>query len=359
MNAFSLCAKPREFFLSIIIQLIVYAPSFFFDGAFLLLGSIPNFLQILLPPVQLLLLHFKIPQSLGKENKSDIANKNQKLAYTEGWLSIVTNILLFSLKYWAGYVTGSVAIIADAWHTLSDSLSSIFVIVAAKVSSKPPDRKHPFGHGRAELIASVLIAALLGFVAYEFISESIARLIKKDKVLFGTIAVVVTIISVVVKELLAQYAFWASRKTNSETLRADGLHHRTDALSSLIILVGIFLGNFFWWIDGVLGIIVALLILYAAYDILKESMSRLLGEAPSPKLKDTLVYIAGKVTNIDLNIHHIHVHNYGNHNELTFHIKVPKNMNVEQAHQLCDKFEKAIETDLDMIATIHMEPYYG
>lgn len=281
---------------------------------------------------------------------------SRRLAYNEGWLSIGVNFVLFGLKYWAGTVTGSVAIIADAWHTLSDSLSSVFLLVGARVSSKPPDKKHPFGHGRAELIASIMIAALLAFVAYEFITESIARLINKEDVIFGTIAIVVTIISVVMKELLAQYAFWGARKTGSSSLRADGMHHRTDAASSLLILIGIFLGRFFWWIDGVLGIIVALLILYAAYDILKEANSRLLGEAPDPKLKERLEKSAGKITGLDLNIHHIHLHEYGDHQELTFHIKLPEKMSVDEAHNLSDSIEKQVENDLGMVATIHMEP---
>jgi cation diffusion facilitator family transporter len=281
---------------------------------------------------------------------------SQNLAYTEGWLSIITNVLLFGLKYWAAIVTGSVAILADAWHTLSDSMSSIFVIVGTKVATKPPDRKHPFGHGRAELIASIMIAALLGFVAYEFIKESIAKLLNSEEVVFGTIAIVVTIISVIVKEMLAQYAFWAAKKTGSSTLRADGYHHRTDAASSLLILVGIVLGRYFWWIDGVLGITVAALILYAAYGILKDAISNLLGEAPAPGFSEKLATAAAKVTSHDLNIHHIHLHTYGNHKEVTFHINLPSQMSVKEAHNLSDLIERQIKTDMDIIATIHVEP---
>lgn len=294
----------------------------------------------------------RIMSTLENPNKKS----NNRLAFIEGWLSIAINILLFGLKYWAGVVTGSVAILADAWHTLSDSLSSVFVLVGAKVANRPPDKKHPFGHGRAELIASILIAALLGFVAYEFIAESIAKLAKREEVVFGTIAIVVTIISVVFKELLAQYAFWAARKTGSNSLRADGMHHRTDALSSLIILAGIFLGRYFWWVDGVLGIVVALMILYAAYDILKDTNSRLLGEAHDPGLLHKLVKSAQKITDLNLNIHHIHLHTYGYHKELTFHVNLPGNMSLEAAHELTDKIEKQVEKDLGMMATIHMEP---
>jgi cation diffusion facilitator family transporter len=289
-------------------------------------------------------------------SKNNPSGNSQKLAYTEGWLSVGINILLFILKYWAGVVTGSVAIVADAWHTLSDSLSSIFVIIGARVSSKPPDKEHPFGHGRAELIASVLIAALLGFVAYEFVSEAITKLMNHEQVIFGNIAITVTIISIVFKEGLAQYAFWAARKTGSNSLRADGIHHRTDAISSALILVGIFIGNYFWWMDGVLGIIVALMILWSAYGILKDANSRLLGEAPDPKLKKKIEEIAKKVTSLNLNIHHIHVHDYVDHKELVFHILLPDDMSVIDSHQLTVKVEQQLKKELGMVATIHVEP---
>jgi len=286
----------------------------------------------------------------------NIIEKNRKLAYNEGILSIVTNVLLFVLKYWAGIVTGSVAIVADAWHTLSDSLSSLVVIVGAKVASKPPDKEHPFGHGRAELVASILIAALLGFVAYEFISDSVAKLNNREEAIFGALAIWVTIVSILIKEAMAQYAFWAARKSNSSSLRADGYHHRTDAISSVIILVGIFIGRYYWWVDGVLGILVAIMILYAAYEILSESISRLLGEAPDANLINSLNKCAEKVTELKLQIHHVHVHSYGYHKELTCHIYLPEKMTVAHAHSLSDELEEQIRSDLDIIATIHVEP---
>jgi len=101
---------------------------------------------------------------------------NKKLSYIEGWLSITSNILLFILKYWVGIVTGSIAIIADAWHSLTDSISSIVVLIGAKVSSKPADKNHPFGHGRAELIASLIIGVLLAVIAFSFLEKSFSAL---------------------------------------------------------------------------------------------------------------------------------------------------------------------------------------
>ena len=182
--------------------------------------------------------------------------KNENLTFFEGWLSIGVNTVLFVLKYWAGITTGSIAIIADAWHTLSDSISSIIVILGDKVKKKPADAKHPFGHGRAELIATLLIGVFLAIVAFTFLSESINRLQNHRSITYSTLALSIIILSVILKELLAQFSQWAGKKINSSVLYADAWHHRSDAIASALILVGIILAPYFWWIDGVLGIIV-------------------------------------------------------------------------------------------------------
>lgn len=282
--------------------------------------------------------------------------KSASLAYLEGWLSIVINVLLFGLKYWAGIVTHSVAIIADAWHSLSDSLSSIVLLVGVKAATKPADKKHPFGHGRAELIASVIIGVLLAIVGFNFFMEAISKLSKHEAADFGTLAVIVVAVSVVLKEGIAQFSFLASRQTGSQVLRADGWHHRSDAISSLVILAGIFLGKYFWWIDGVLGILIAILILYAAYDILKEGINPLLGEQPDEELVSGIKEIADRFAPSAVDAHHIHCHRYGRHRELTFHIYLDGTMSLNDSHAIADKIETTIREELDIEATIHVEP---
>jgi cation diffusion facilitator family transporter len=278
------------------------------------------------------------------------------LAYTEGWISIVLNTLLFGLKYWAGIMTGSVAIIADAWHTLSDSITSVVVIAGAKASSKPADKEHPFGHGRAELIASIIISVLLAVVAFNFLVESINKLIHKQSVTFGLLAIIATLTSIILKEGLAIFSFWAGKKTNSASLKADAWHHQSDAISSLIILAGIFLQDFFWWIDGVLGIIVALLIFYTAFDILFKSINPLLGEKPGEELKEQVIAIAKEINLGNIHIHHMHIHRYGSHVELSFHIRLSGQIHLTHAHNLATRLEQAIKERLGIEATIHMEP---
>lgn len=269
--------------------------------------------------------------------------------------SIVLNILLFGIKIWAGVVSGSIAIIADAWHTLSDSISSVAVLVGLKISAKPADSNHPFGHGRAELISSLIVGILLALIGFNFLMESIVKLRSHEEVIFGNLAIVVTIISALVKEVMAQYSIIIGKKTNSKSMVADGWHHRSDAISSLVILIGIFVGNYFWWVDGVLGIIVSFLLFYTTYSILKENISVLLGESIDEELRKDIMDMATRVSNLDILPHHFLVHHYGNHTELTFHIKLPGSFSLDEAHVIATKYEVLIKERHNIQATVHID----
>jgi cation diffusion facilitator family transporter len=274
-----------------------------------------------------------------------------------GMLSIIGNIILFGIKLWAGIVSGSVALIADAWHTLTDSFSSLIMLIGFRISSKPADDDHPFGHGRAEVISSLIIGILLVLVGFNFLYESVNKYLSKDIANFGTIAIVVTILSVVVKEAMAQYAFWAARKTGFKSLKADGWHHRSDAISSVIILAGIFLSSKLWWIDSVLGLLVALIIGYTGGKIFRETFLMLLGQTPDKKMKQKIILLSEKIAGADLRHHHFHVHSYGNHTEITFHIKLPGNMQLAESHEITKKLTRAIEEEMNIFATIYVDAY--
>lgn len=279
-----------------------------------------------------------------------------KASYTEGVVSIILNVLLFVLKLWAGIVTGSIALIADAWHTLSDSISSIIVVVGVKLASRKPDKKHPFGHGRWEQIAALAIAFMLAFIAYNFFVDSIARFRSHNIVKYGTIAIVVTVVSIILKEALAQYAFYVAKKSDSLSVKADGWHHRTDALSSVVVLAGIIFSEQFWWTDSVLGMIIALIIFYAAFKIAKEAVAKLLGEEPDKTLTDKITEAVKIAYGNDLHLHHFHIHNYVTHQELTFHIKLESSFTIEKGHQIATNIESIVYEQFGIIATIHIEP---
>ena len=281
---------------------------------------------------------------------------NTTLSYTEGWISIGVNTALFILKYIAGTLSGSIAIIADAWHSLSDSLTSVIVIVGTKISEKPPDKEHPFGHERAELIASIIIGVLLSVVSASFFKESIEKFLTRERAFYGILSVIAMVVSIITKEALARYALFAHKKTGIEMLQADAWHHRSDALSSLIVLIGICLGRFFWWIDAVLGIIVSILILYASFEVFKNTIDPILGEAPDKELIEDIVKICNELSDIgNLHAHHFHIHNYGTYKELTFHLKFPKEMSIKKCHDIATNIEKRIKKKFNIDATIHLE----
>ena len=283
-------------------------------------------------------------------------NNSGKYIRREGWISIIGNTVLFGLKYWAGIVTGSIALIADAWHTLTDSVSSVIVLIGGKISEKPADDDHPFGHGRAEHIAAIIIGVLLAIVAFDFLLSSYEKFKSREQTVYGTIAWIVTIVSILTKELMAQYAFMTYRKTNSAVLKADAWHHRTDALSSIVILVGIAFGRFFWFTDALLGLIVAAMIGFASYEILSKEITSLLGESPGEELLLAIREAAQQSADIPLHLHHIHIHNYGKHTEMSCHIKLPASMSLHDAHEICTRIEKVIKKEFGFITTVHPEP---
>ena len=284
-------------------------------------------------------------------------DQKNRYGYMEGIIGIIANLILFALKYWAGVVSGSLALIADAWHTLSDSASSLIVVGSVKLSSRKADESHPFGHGRYQQIASLFIAFLLGIIAYEFLINSIEKFRLHESTQFGTLAIVVTALSVIVKEGMAQYAYWTYRKTGLETLRADGWHHRSDALSSGVVLLGILFGSRFWWIDPVLGFLISLMLLYAVYEIVRNSIHKLLGEKPDQGLINEVIDLIDKVSDREICPHHFHLHTYGDHKELTFHIMIPGTLNISTGHDIANTIEQALREEKGIEATIHVEPY--
>ncbi|NLW94088.1 MAG: cation transporter [Chlamydiae bacterium] len=282
--------------------------------------------------------------------------------YLEGSVSIVLNTALFAAKLWLGAACGSLAIVADAWHTLSDSLTSAVVILGFWVSGRPADDKHPFGHGRAELVAAIVIGTLLAVVAFFFLHESILKLRHPERypaARFGTAAAALFLVSVVVKEAMARFSIWAGGKTASAALVADGWHHRSDAVASALILAGGLFGGRLGWIDGAMGAAVSLLIGYAAYDVLRSASSLSMGEAPAPDLERRVMEIVADAAPEVAHAHHLHAHAYGDHLELTLHLGFPPRMSIEEAHAISGRVKQALKRRLDVESTTHLEPLHS
>ncbi|TXJ12854.1 cation diffusion facilitator family transporter [Brachyspira aalborgi] len=287
-------------------------------------------------------------------NKNEIKSKYMII---EGIVSVIVNILLFAFKYAVGIFSGSLSIIADAWHSLSDCISSIIVIIGGIFSKKPADKEHPFGHGRIELITSFIVGIMLIFIGYTFFAEAIKNLLNKQTATFNKISIIAMIVSIIIKEILAQYSFWAYRKSGAKSLYADAWHHRSDSITSIIILVGILIGKNFWQLDGILSIIVSIVIFIAAFDVIKSSIKPLIGEYPSEEIINKIKNIAKELNLNSESLHHFHIHIYGSHTEITFHIRFPKDMTVFEAHNMSTLLENEIREKLFIEATIHIEAY--
>ena len=254
-------------------------------------------------------------------------DNNDRLVYIVEWVAIAVNTILFVFKLIAGNMSDSIAITADAWHTISDTFTSVIVILGVYVAAQPPDKEHPFGHGRIELIASIIIGILLSVVAFNFLIESVHNLIHKETSHYDLFSLIVMSMSVIVKEAIAIWSFWAGRKTNCLSLIADGWHSRSDAIASGVVVAGI-----------------------------KESIDPLIGIEADDNIKKNLRDIIKNLYDKELSIHHIHLHRYGRHSELTFHIRLEPNMNLKDSHNIASIIEMKVREKMNMEATIHIEP---
>ncbi|MGQ9623732.1 MAG: cation diffusion facilitator family transporter [Candidatus Caldatribacteriaceae bacterium] len=281
----------------------------------------------------------------------------QKAGYLEGFVSIVINLVLFLAKMYAGVVSHSVALMADAFHTLSDCLTSLALVLGYRIAFQPPDKEHPFGHQRFEAATSIVIGTLLGTVGFEFANRSISKLLSREVLHLSWVAVVVLATSVVVKEWLAWWALNLAGKHNAKSIRADAWHHRSDSVAALLVLVGMFLGERIWWVDGLLGLLVSGLIVYVAYEIIRKAAKDIMGRVPQSSEILALNDIASRASDKIRDVHHVHVHEYGDHVEVTLHVRLLPETTLEEAHALVSRLEELVRRELRWEATVHVEPY--
>ncbi|MEM4601684.1 MAG: cation diffusion facilitator family transporter, partial [Desulfurococcaceae archaeon] len=178
----------------------------------------------------------------------------KRAAYLEGILSILSNTLLFFLKYHVGVLFNSIAVVADSFHTLSDSLTSVVLIMGYKIADRPPDKEHPFGHGRAESIGGLVIGVLLGVIAYDFTISSYEKLLSGISLIYSGLLVLVLSISTGIKLAMTVWAYKLGTRHSSQPIKADALHHASDTFASGLLTLTIYMGRDYWWLDGALGI---------------------------------------------------------------------------------------------------------
>lgn len=276
--------------------------------------------------------------------------------YLGGWLSIVVNVSLFVLKGLFGILLGSVALIADGVHSLSDVATSAIIVASFKWARKPSDTVHPFGHGRMEAIATLVVAVLLVVLGLEFFRTSVGRIIHPVDYRVNFWIVGFVVLTIFVKEWLARFTSILSRMIGSSALEADSWHHRTDALSSILVL-GAFAGQYFglYIMDGIAGIIISGFIVWTGWVIAKDGVDDLLGKRPSAELVDQIKRAVRECSEV-LDIHDLIIHQYGQQMVLSFHIQVPETLSLREAHRVSEKVEKIVLDRFHAYATIHLDP---
>ena len=282
-----------------------------------------------------------------------------KYGYLEGIVSTIVNTLLFVMKLGLGLLINSIALIADAVHTLSDVGTSFVVIVGFKISKKPSDNLHPYGYGRVEYIATVIIAVLLVITAFGFIQQSIERILNSINITHQQYAMfigIIIVISAILKEWMARFSLALGKKIKSDVLIADAWHHRSDAFASVGVGVSIIGSSYgFPLLDPIFGIIISFIIMYVGITLGKNSAHFLIGKSPDVNLIDKIQQIGCQLKGVK-NIHDISLHDYGTKKILTLHAEVDNNLSLDEAHAIADNLEQKIMFFFHYSTIIHVEP---
>ncbi len=293
------------------------------------------------------------------EEKIDDPETRSRYAYREALVSIAGNIGLAAAKILIGMMVFSVAIIADGVHTMSDVGTSFIVILGAKASKKAPDSEHPFGHGRYEYIASLVIYLALIAVGIELLITSVGRVLDRSEPAIGGLTIpayAVLMAGILVKEAMARYSFSLAKKTDSNMLRGDGWHHRSDALTTIGVLMGIFLVQAgFPLADALIGMGISLFIAFTGAKMAFDTAAVLAGKNASPEKIREIERAARSVDGV-LGVHKIFVHDYRNNRVTTLHVEVDGQTGTDYAHRIASEVEKAVSGVVNGETVVHTEP---
>ncbi|MBQ7358454.1 MAG: cation transporter [Clostridia bacterium] len=273
-------------------------------------------------------------------------------------VGIILNIILAAGKYTAGLLFGAISLQADGINNLSDAGSQAVSLISFKISAKPADKEHPFGHARFEYIASMIVSFLILHIGFNTIVDSVKKIFDTEaQTQFSWIIIIVLGISVLVKIWLCLFNRKIARRIDSSMLRATAMDSLADACATFGVLVGMLVYKFTGFdIDAYMGAIVAVLIIVAGVRVFLETKSSLLGERPSDELVEAIHRIVGEYPEA-LGIHDMMVHSYGPGKTVaTFHVEVDRNCDLIESHDMIDNIERHILSKLGILTTIHMDP---
>ncbi len=274
-----------------------------------------------------------------------------------GVVGIVCNVLLSAAKGLIGFLSGSIAVFADAFNNLTDAVSSIISLIGAKLARRPADKEHPFGHGRYEYIAALVVAFLVIDVGLSCARNSFEKILHPEALAVGGVTFAVLTISILVKAWLGLFNRRLGKRINSSVMRATAADAMGDVLTTAATLAAMVVYHFFDRnIDGIVGLIVALIVIWEGVGIVRDTLKPLLGERPDPQLAQKITQMVESYDGI-YGSHDLIIHNYGPTRSMaTIHAEVSNSADIEQTHELIDRIEREVTRVTGVFLVIHMDP---
>ena len=293
------------------------------------------------------------------KNHADTSDPGVRRAYGVlcGAVGIFLNVLLFAAKYLAGTLTGSIAIVADAFNNLSDAGSSIITLLGFKLAAKKPDRDHPYGHGRFECIAGLVVSFVILMMGFDLAKSSVTKIFHPEAVDFSILSICILIGSILVKLYMSLYNRAVGKRISSAAVLATATDSISDVCATTMVLAATLIARFTGVnIDGWAGAIVSLVILWAGYNAAKDTIDPLLGQAPDPEFVQRIADIVNRYPEV-VGIHDLAVHDYGaGRVMISLHAEVPSSGDIMALHDVIDTIERDLQDELNCSAVIHMDP---
>lgn len=293
------------------------------------------------------------------KNYADTTNEHVRQSYgmLAGAAGICLNILLFLIKLTAGLISGSIAITADALNNLSDAGSSAVTLVGFRMAGRKPDVEHPFGHGRIEYIAGMIVSIIIIMMGYELFTDSFSRIRTPSPVTLSVLPAVILLVSILIKIWMSFFNSRIAVLIHSEAMKATAADSRSDAISTSALLIGMLIGKLTRLpLDGWLGLFVSILILKTGIESARDTISPLLGQPPAPEFVKEVESIVLAHPEV-IGLHDLIVHNYGPERVMvSLHAEVPGDGDLFKLHDTIDNIERELSKKLSCVATIHMDP---
>lgn len=272
-------------------------------------------------------------------------------------VGICINVLLCGLKIFIGMISGAISIIADGLNNLSDAATSAIMLAGFKIAAKPPDEEHPFGHGRAEHLAGLFVAAGMVLVGGKLLLASVEKIIRPEEMEAGWITIFVLGLSVAAKFFLGLFYRHAAKKINSSAISTAALDSFTDCLATSVVIISIYLWiKFDINVDGGAGIFVSAFILRGGFTSLKEILNPLLGDRASQELIDGIKKTVTDAPEV-LGVHDLIVHSYGAKKIfVSMHVEMPATLKLLEAHEIVDRLERKLQSQFQISVTLHVDP---